>query len=162
MVFWTTFFVLVPWVLAAAEQRLRLGWPVLRDARWDVVAAAVFVAASALGLWSCVTMALLGEGTPLPAQTARELVVAGPYRWVRNPMAAAGALQTAAVGLWHGSWTVVALAAIGAVAWNQLIRPGEEADLAARFGAPYQRYAAEVRCWLPTRPSPRRAETSRS
>jgi protein-S-isoprenylcysteine O-methyltransferase Ste14 len=99
-------------------------------------------------------MALRGRGTPLPAQTARDLVVVGPYRWVRNPMAVAGALQTASVGLWVGSWLVIVVAVAGAVVWNQLIRPAEEADLAARFGASYRRYTAQVRCWIPGRPSP--------
>src|SRR5918997_447221 len=108
--------------------------------------------ARGLGLWSCVTMALRGNGTPLPAQTARDLVVAGPYRSVRNPMAVAGALQTAGVGLWVGSWTVIAIPVPRALTSNALIRPEEEAELAARFGAPYQRYAEQVRCWIPTRP----------
>ncbi|CAN5611636.1 isoprenylcysteine carboxylmethyltransferase family protein [soil metagenome] len=152
VVFWTVFFVVVPMVLAAAEERLRLDWPALQDGRWDRVGIVAFALASALGLWSCVTMSLVGRGTPLPAATARDLVVAGPYRCVRNPMAVAGAVQTAGIGLWRGSWTVIAVAAAGAVAWDVLIRPEEEADLAARFGPPYQRYAAAVRCWLPSRP----------
>jgi protein-S-isoprenylcysteine O-methyltransferase Ste14 len=37
---------------------------------------------------------------------ANRLVVVGPYRIVRNPMAVAGALQTIGVGLWVGSWAV--------------------------------------------------------
>jgi protein-S-isoprenylcysteine O-methyltransferase Ste14 len=117
-----------------------------------VVGAGAFVLASALGLWSCVTMALRGEGTPLPAETARRLVVAGPYRWVRNPMAVAGGLQTATVGLVTGSWLVIVIAVVGALAWHTLIRPAEEADLASRFGDPYERYRSAVRCWIPTRP----------
>jgi protein-S-isoprenylcysteine O-methyltransferase Ste14 len=95
-------------------------------------------------------MALQGKGTPLPAETARELVVAGPYRIVRNPMAVCGALQTIGVGLILGSWTVIAIAVAGAVLWNVVIRPGEEADLAARFGPAYDRYRTQVRCWIPT------------
>jgi len=52
-------------------------------------------------------MAVLGNGTPLPAATARRLVIGGPYRFVRNPMAVAGLVQTVGVGLWTGSWTTV-------------------------------------------------------
>lgn len=47
--------------------------------------ALAMIAASALGLWSGATMAL-----PLPSATARKLVIAGPYRYVRNPMAVPG------------------------------------------------------------------------
>ncbi len=152
VVFWTTFFVLVPVVLAFVERRLLLGWAPLADGRWWGAGAVVFVVASALGVWSCVTMARRGEGTPLPAETARRLVVAGPYRCVRNPMAVAGAVQTASIGVWHGSWMVVAIGVVGAVAWHLLIRPEEEADLEARFGDPYRRYRSQVRCWIPVSP----------
>ena len=73
------------------------------------------------------TMALIGEGTPLPAETARKLVVAGPYRYVRNPMAVAGVIQTASIGLLFGSWMVVVLAGPVGV---------ERADPADRGGGP--------------------------
>ncbi len=152
VVFWTTFFIVIPLVLVAIEDRLRLDWDALDHPAVRVAGVATFVIGSALGLWSCVTMALIGHGTPLPAETARDLVVTGPYRWVRNPMAAAGVLQTAGVGLVFGSWMVIAITVAGALTWNQLIRPTEEADLAARFGEPYRRYSDNVRCWVPTRP----------
>jgi protein-S-isoprenylcysteine O-methyltransferase Ste14 len=151
IVFWTAFFVAVPLIVGAVERRLRLDWPALDQSWLRIVAAAVLTAASALGLWACVTMALVGEGTPLPSETARRLVARGPYRYVRNPMAVAGGLQTAAVGVLVHSWMVIALAAAGAVVWNQLIRPVEEADLAERLGAPYEEYRAAVRCWIPRR-----------
>ncbi len=153
VIFWTAFFGVVPVVVTVVEQRLRVDWPELDRASITWTGAGAFVLASGLGLWSCVTMALRGEGTPLPAETARRLVVAGPYRWVRNPMAVAGGVQTAAAGLMAGSWLVVVIAVAGALAWNTLIRPDEEADLAARFGGPYERYRSSVRCWIPTRPS---------
>lgn len=55
-------------------------------------------------------------------------MIAGPYRFVRNPMALAGVTQAAAVGLMLGSWLVVAYAVIGSSLWNHVVRPGEEAD----------------------------------
>jgi protein-S-isoprenylcysteine O-methyltransferase Ste14 len=155
VVFWSTFFLLVPVVLVAIERRLGVDAPFLDHPAWHALGVAVFLLGSAGGLWSCVTMALEGHGTPLPAEMARHLVIAGPYRIVRNPMAVCGALQTVGVGLVLGSWIVVAIAVVGAVAWNVVIRPGEEADLAARFGQPYEQYRSEVRCWVPTRPATR-------
>ena len=151
VVFWTVFFVVLPLVIAFVEERLRLDWDALDRRGVFGSGMAAFVVGSALGLASCVTMALRGNGTPLPAETARELVITGPYRFVRNPMALAGVVQTVAVGLMFGSWMVIVVAFAGALAWNLLIRPVEEADLAARFGQPYRRYAEGVRCWIPTR-----------
>ncbi len=153
VVFWTTFFALVPPVAVAIERRLRIDWPALGHASLRLVGIVVFLAASVLGLWSCVTMARSGQGTPLPAETARNLVTSGPYRLVRNPMAVAGAIQTIAIGLVWSSWIVVALAVAGAVAWDLGIRPVEEADLEARFGDDYIAYQARVRRWVP-RPAP--------
>lgn len=151
VVFWSFFFLVVPVVLMAVERRLGISWPLLGRDAVAVTGWVVFLAASGVGVWSCITMATLGLGTPLPAETARHLVVAGPYRFVRNPMAVAGALQTVGVGLIFGSWVVVAIAVTGACTWNVVIRPGEEADLQRRFGEPYERYRSVVRCWVPTR-----------
>ena len=149
VVFWTLFFVVVPLMLTTVEHRLRLVWDPLQFDGWAVAGAVLFAGGSTIGLWSCVTMAIAGAGTPLPARTARDLVVSGPYAHVRNPMAVAGVIQTVGIGLWWGSWMVVVAGLAGALTWDLLIRPTEEADLAARFGEPYQRYAQHVQCWLP-------------
>jgi len=141
-IFWTLFLVVLPIVLSTLEDRLELDAPWLEDAWCNWVGASLFFAAGALGVASCLTMALRGDGTPLPAATARRLVVAGPYRFVRNPMAIAGALQTIGVGLWLGAWTALAAAVAGALIWNYFVRPSEEADLAARFGEEYEAYSS--------------------
>ncbi|WP_341873828.1 isoprenylcysteine carboxylmethyltransferase family protein [Leucobacter coleopterorum] len=83
---------------------------------------------------------------------ARQLVVTGPYRFVRNPMAVAGVSQAVAVGLMMNSWLVVAYALCGSLVWNWIIRPLEEADLAERFGAAFEEYRAQVACWIPRWP----------
>lgn len=155
VVFWSTFLLGLPAALAWAEGRAGVRIEVLDSTGWRVAGALTFGIASAVGLWSCTSMALQGHGTPLPAATARRLVVVGPYRWVRNPMAVAGAFQTIGVGLWLGSWTVLVSAVAGCVVWDRCIRPTEEADLLERFGEPYRRYAEVVRCWLPRRPMAR-------
>jgi len=77
------------------------------------------------------------------------LVIAGPYRFVRNPMAMAGVVQGAAVGLMLASWLVVAYAIAGSLVWNSVVRPLEEADLESRFGDEFLRYRMSVRCWVP-------------
>jgi protein-S-isoprenylcysteine O-methyltransferase Ste14 len=149
VVFWSAFLVAVPLAIAWAEHRLRLEWPALDSRVIALAGVVVLVLASTVGLWSCFSMALLGDGTPLPAATGRRLVVAGPYRFVRNPMAVAGAFQTVGAGGYLGSWLVVLSALAGGVIWNTFIRPEEEADLARRFGPPYELYRDRVRCWVP-------------
>ena len=147
IVFWGVFLVVLPAIIVVVERRwgLHIEVPLWFRAAGLVV----LLAASGLGVWSAVSMSTRGEGTPLPALTARRLVIAGPYAFVRNPMALAGIAQGAAVGMLLSSWPVIAYALCGSVVWNAAVRPSEEDDLRARFGDEFDRYAAAVRCWLP-------------
>lgn len=147
VVFWGLALGVVPAVIAWVETRWMLHVPAPTGVR--VAGAALFVVASVIGLWSGAVMSTQGEGTPLPIATARRLVVRGPYRFVRNPMAVAGVAQGIAVGMMLSSWLVVLYAACGSVVWNAAIRPHEERDLEARFGDEFLRYRERVRCWVP-------------
>jgi protein-S-isoprenylcysteine O-methyltransferase Ste14 len=149
VVFWCLFLFLLPWAITALEHATGLdGWRFGCPAgQWG--GGLLFALGGSLGLTSAVVMAARGRGTPLPADCARELVVVGPYRYVRNPMAVAGLAQGVAVGVFLGSPGVIAYALVGGPIWHLLVRPWEEADLAERFGEAYRRYRAAVRCWVP-------------
>ena len=109
----------------------------------------LFLIASALGIWSGMTMAVIGQGTPLPTSNAPTLVITGPYRFLRNPMALAGILQGIAVGTCTGSIWVILYAIVGGVLWHFTVRNFEEQELLIRFGEPYQTYCNRVGLWLP-------------
>jgi len=151
-VFWGLFLVVIPVVIAFFERSwaLDVTLPTAVAVRAaTATGVVVLVLASALGIWSAVAMSTKGEGTPLPSAMANRLVIAGPYRYVRNPMALSGVLQAASVGLLLSSWLVVAYAIVGAFYWNLAVRPLEEGDLEARFGDEFARYRRAVRCWWP-------------
>lgn len=158
-VFWGVCLAVIPAVIAVAEWRWGLRMPVAPAA--TILGIVLLVAATALGLWSAATMAGRGDGTPLPVATARLLVVSGPYRIIRNPMAVSGIAQGVAVGLVGGSWLVVVYALCGSLVWNDLIRPWEEKDLAERFGAAYEAYRDGVSCWTPRGPRRRNPGSTR-
>lgn len=147
VVFWGTLLFLVPSLIQALEQRL--GVPSFGAAGLRALGIVLFATFGALGVWSAIVMARRGEGTPLPLDAPRRLVVAGPYAYVRNPMALASLGQGGAVGLYLGSPLVLIYVAIGAWMWQFLARPVEEADLQRNFGAEYEAYRDAVRCWLP-------------
>jgi protein-S-isoprenylcysteine O-methyltransferase Ste14 len=147
LVFWGLFLGAIPLVLTFLEQRWGQTFPFPSIA--GPVGVVVFLVASALGLWSAAAMATRGGGTPLPAAMPNHLVIAGPYRFVRNPMAIAGIVQGVAVGAILSSWLVIAYAIAGSLVWNFGVRPLEESDLEARFGDEYRRYRSAVRCWWP-------------
>lgn len=149
VVFWGLFLVVFPLVIAFLERRWGLSVPLPLGV--TVIGAVLVLAASLLGLASAAALTVKGDGTPLPSAMPNRLVIAGPYRWVRNPMAVAGIVQGVGVGLILQSWLVVVWALVGSLVWNYAIRPHEEADLEASFGEDYRRYSAQVRCWIPGR-----------
>jgi len=117
---------------------------------WKVVAACVFGVAGVTG-WYCGGLFVThGNGTPMPLDQTTRLVILGPYRVVRNPMATLGIVQGLAVGMYLGSWPVLCYAIAGAVAWHLLARPYEEADLERRYGDQYREYRDSVHNWMPT------------
>lgn len=147
IVFWGLFLAVFPVIISFIERRWNLHIPFPDAARWAGLV--LLLAASALGVWSAAAMSTQGQGTPLPSATARRLVIAGPYRFVRNPMALAGIAQGVGVGLIIDSWLVVVYALCGSLVWNWVVRPLEELDLGERFRAAYDEYARAVRCWTP-------------
>jgi protein-S-isoprenylcysteine O-methyltransferase Ste14 len=77
-----------------------------------------------------------------------ELIVAGPYRWVRHPIYTGLLLafvgSALAVGEWRG---VLAVAIVAASFWRKLKL--EEAVMRRQFGETYARYAARVPALIP-------------
>ncbi|MBY0111277.1 MAG: isoprenylcysteine carboxylmethyltransferase family protein [Phycisphaerales bacterium] len=151
LIFWLFFLVVLPAAIKAAEDSLGVPRVVAGEAARASVGLALFVLGSSLGLWSAGTMAIQGRGTPLPIDPTHRLVIAGPYAFVRNPMAIAGLVQGLGVATWFGSWLMVIYVLAGAIAWQIVIRPQEEAELLERFGERYAAYRTRVRCWFPTR-----------
>jgi protein-S-isoprenylcysteine O-methyltransferase Ste14 len=149
VVFWTFFLLVVPGQIFRLQRSMGIGYLFLGTSEWMVAGIATLLVGSALGLTSAITMALVGKGTPLPMDTARSLVLAGPYRFVRNPMAIAGGLQVAGIGMTIGSVWVLITVAGAMFFWNEFVRPWEERDLERRFGADYAAYRDAVPCWIP-------------
>lgn len=147
VVFWSTFLAVIPAIILRFER-----WFGLKQFQFSgqhTVAVVGFILASCIGLWSGITMSWRGEGTPLPTHCPRKLVVSGPYRYVRNPMACAGLAQGFFVGVFIGSWITLVYVVSGFFVWNYIARPLEEDDLRARFGDEFESYRRHVRCWIP-------------
>ncbi len=147
IIFWGVFLWILPKGIVELEHRV--GWQSFSHAYQNLASTCLFAVASLTGLLSGMTMASIGAGTPLPTATAPKLVIAGPYRYVRNPMALAGIVQGTAVGWYLGSISVIGYSIAGAFVWHLFVRPVEEADLHSRFGESYALYKKSVRLWIP-------------
>jgi protein-S-isoprenylcysteine O-methyltransferase Ste14/predicted DCC family thiol-disulfide oxidoreductase YuxK len=153
VVLWAIGFVALP--LLCYELEAALGLTAYRFAAltWRVLGWTLLVLGSALHVVSDVVLAVQGEGTPSFFDCPRKLVIAGPNRYVRNPMAVAWLAQGGGVALILGSPLVLAYFLAAGLVENFIIRPWEESELERRFGEVYQRYRRRVRCWRPRFPA---------
>jgi protein-S-isoprenylcysteine O-methyltransferase Ste14 len=147
LVVWGVTLAVLPLLLVELERRLGIAGFSFAGQR--VLAVTLFIVASVLNLTTGAFLATIGRGTPLPLASPQQLVLDGPYRYLRNPMALAGILQGVAVAIGLGSWTVLLYAAAGGVVWHVALRPAEERDLIARFGESYEAYRRGVPLWCP-------------
>lgn len=118
-----------------------------------IVGAAVGVLLLAAGAslcgW-CVARFLKARGTPVPLNPPDELIVTGPYAWVRNPMLTGlfGALVGLGLLLHSVGITLIWTPAYVLMHMAEL-RWVEEPELARRFGATYADYRARVPMFIP-------------
>jgi protein-S-isoprenylcysteine O-methyltransferase Ste14 len=123
-----------------------------RDTGWiptDLMRAigmAFMAAGIALGLWSAM---YLGRGlTPSPLPNgATDLVMRGPYRFVRHPMYTSVILLGVGITIRSGSW-IVALAFVALIALFSVKSRWEELHLADTFPG-YERYRTSTGRFFP-------------
>jgi protein-S-isoprenylcysteine O-methyltransferase Ste14 len=148
-VFLGTVFVLAP--AGAIELNEAFDWP-----RWQIpggrgVGAALIVAGIATVLYCSGLFSRIGRGTPVPIEPPEHLVIAGLYRFSRNPMYVAHVVFLLGLFLYRGEAALLLYAAIYVCgAWAWVVR-FEEPGLRRRFGDEYVRYTEQVPRWLPRR-----------
>jgi protein-S-isoprenylcysteine O-methyltransferase Ste14 len=107
----------------------------------------------------CVLRFRRARGTPVPFNPPKELVVAGPYVWMRNPMLTGVFAGLFGIGILLHSASIVLI-------WTPLyvlthvieLKKVEEPELERRFGKSYTEYRRNVPMFIP-RPWRRRSKT---
>jgi protein-S-isoprenylcysteine O-methyltransferase Ste14 len=143
----------VPLLISAYLLVAHVPLPLLNDrfaplALWlAVLGAALTFAGLAFAIWARFVIA--GNWSSyVELKRDHELIVAGPYRWVRHPIYTGLLLafvgSALAVGEWRG---VLAVAIVAASFWRKLKL--EEAVMRRQFGEAYARYAARVPALIP-------------
>ena len=118
----------------------------------QVAGATLTLAGAGLALWCALTFAVLGRGTPLPFDPPQRLVVAGPYRWVRNPMAIGAGSALVGVAIFYQSLSFLLFAGVFMLGIHAFVVLYEEPTLRRTFDAEYVAYCAKVDRWLPHPP----------
>lgn len=116
------------------------------ELRW-VLAAALGLAG--LGLLFLCFRRFQAAGTNVPTwMPTTALVVAGPYRYSRNPIYLAVTAIYLALALVYGSWWPLVLLPPLLIVMRYGVIGREERYLEARFGDAYRAYRSSVRRWL--------------
>jgi protein-S-isoprenylcysteine O-methyltransferase Ste14 len=109
----------------------------------------VTVLGVSLALWCVLVFAVVGRGTPFPFDPPRHLVVRGPYRFVRNPMAIGVGSAIAGAALFYESWELAAFAGMFFLIIHLFVVLYEEPTLRRMFEDEYAAYCDAVRRWRP-------------
>src|SRR5438132_14376441 len=102
-------------VLVYVPGRLLAGSGIVQPAVFGVPQTAGMIIGAigaAVALWCVFTFAFIGKGTPAPFDPPRRLVIAGPYRFVRNPMYIGAGLALAGAALFYQSLSILIYAAL--------------------------------------------------
>jgi protein-S-isoprenylcysteine O-methyltransferase Ste14 len=128
--------------IAVLEERF------VRLVLWPVRAgAALTFAGIAFAIWARLWIA--GNwSSDVTLKRDHELIVDGPYRWVRHPIYTGILIALAGTALAVGEWRgVLGVVVAGAAYWRKLTI--EEAVMRRQFGEAYAQYAARVPALVP-------------
>ena len=115
------------------------------------IAVGVPLLAAGVALWVwCIAVFWSARGTPVPFNPPRELVVSGPYAWMRNPMLTGVFASLFGLGFLLHSLSVVFVWTPVFVALNALeLKLVEEPELERRFGESFREYGRRVPMFVP-------------
>jgi len=100
-----------------------------------------------LVVWASIM--LLGNRTPVLAnRSSARLVIAGPFRYTRNPIYLGYTLLTIGLGVYADNFWIILTAIVAAVATHLYVIRKEEMHLLARFGYEFERYCRRTRVWI--------------
>ena len=113
----------------------------------------------AIYIWCACEFTFTGRGTPAPFDPPKQLVIKGPYLFVRNPMYVFVALTLIGEAIVFGAVILVVYAVIAITVCHVWVLLYEEPGLRRRFGEPYKRYCESVSRWIPGLPHRHGANT---
>ncbi len=100
-------------------------------------------------LWCFWAFTFKGRGTPDPTDPPKELVVTGPYHYVRNPGYVGVVFIFLGHFLWFGYWALLNYATLAFIGVHFFVVLYEEPTLKGKFGGSYEEYLKRVPRWIP-------------
>jgi protein-S-isoprenylcysteine O-methyltransferase Ste14 len=137
--------VIIPWLIAYQGRAANLAhWT-----PWRYVDLPPLTVGVAILFWCVWDFAVVGHGTLAPIDPPTQLVVRGPYRYVRNPMYVGVVLILLGEAALFESVALLIYGAIFFLAVHCFVVLYEEPTLYRQFGESYDGYRRRVRRWWP-------------
>ncbi len=141
----------LPYGIVLYEQRASVYPQLTPSVIFRITGLAVSLVGLALLVVTIRTFIRLGNGTIMPWDPTRRLVVAGVYRHVRNPMILSVIILQMGEAVLFASYGIALLAIFFFVLNTLYFIYSEEPGLEKRFGADYIEFKQNVPRWLPRR-----------
>ncbi len=136
---------LVPWYLLRFSQTGKTSLGLLLN-----VSGAVFCLGGAALLFSgAYYLIRRGDGTPLPFDPPKRMVVSGPYAHIQHPMLLGFFCIAAGEACWFHSPSLGLYSGVIALFTHLFVTFGEEPRLKERFGEDYEAYQTVTPRWFP-------------
>jgi protein-S-isoprenylcysteine O-methyltransferase Ste14 len=132
------------WIASSDSDPFPLQTGSLRFCGWFPI-----VVGGLLILWCYWTFIFLGKGIPWPFDSPKQLVISGPYRYVRNPMEGGHLLALFGEMLSFESSGLIPYMALSFLLLHMRQIFVEEPALRRRFGHSYEEYQKSVPRWIP-------------
>ena len=117
----------------------------------SIIAVVLLVAGFSIGILTVATQFDQADGTPIPMMPTKKLIVTGPFRYCRNPMALGTILAYFGIVVLASSLSSFVLYLIMISALLAYIKRIEERELEDRFGQEYVKYKEIVPFIIPRR-----------
>jgi protein-S-isoprenylcysteine O-methyltransferase Ste14 len=135
---------IVPYLIHNPEQNLIPDSLIMKS-----VGASIFLAGFSLFSYTVLLFNTIGKGTLAPWSPTQKLIVAGPYKYCRNPMISGVFFVLIGECLFFHSTNIAIWAACFFLINTIYFILSEEPGLESRFGKDYRVYKQHVPRWIP-------------
>lgn len=114
-----------------------------------LVGSVVALTGVALVAWTIYLFKIKGGGTPNPKLPPKVLIIRGPYKYTRNPMALGGLFTLIGEAIIYYSPSLLGIAILYGIIVYLNAMLIEEPELKKRFGTSYEAYLKEIPRFFP-------------
>lgn len=140
------------WVVSSWVAQIDAWWGFRLPAIVQVMGVLLIAGANALIYSAQICFLREGGGSGVPGDSPHRLVIAGPYRWGRNPLYLSGNSILLGLALMLTSPTLLLISWASVLLFHLFIVLIEEPQLVRRYGEEYLAYRRAVPRWIPRRP----------